>query len=79
MITCGMENAKFLQDNKKMKFMEKQLKASQYVVEKLALDEDHDIFEMRIIPNDDLKKEILIKNPFISEVKPITIGRKLVY
>ena len=79
MITCGLENAKFLQDKKKMKFLEKQLKASQYVVEKLALDEDHDIFEMRIMPNDDLKKEILIKNPFISEVKPITIGRKLVY
>jgi len=79
MITCGLENAKFLQDKTKMNFLEKQLKASQYVVEKLALDEDHDIFEMRIMPNDDLKKEILIKNPFISDVKPISIGRRLVY
>jgi DNA gyrase subunit B len=79
MITCGLENAKFLQDKTKMKFLEKQLKASQYVVEKLALDEDHDIFEMRIMPNDDLKKEVLIKNPFISEVKPIHIEKKLIY
>jgi DNA gyrase subunit B len=79
MITCGVENAKFLQDKEKMTFLEKQLKASRYIVEKLVLDEDHDIFEMHIMPNDELKKEILIKNPFISEVKPITIGRKLVY
>ena len=79
MITCGVENAKFLKNRDKMKFLEKQLKASQYIVEKLSLDEDHDIFEMRIRPNDDLKKEILIKNPFISDVKPTTIGRKLVY
>ena len=79
MITCGVENAKFLQDKEKMKFLEKQLTSSQYIVEKLIMNEDHDVYEMRIKPTDDLKKEILIKNPFISEVKPITIGRKLVY
>ena len=79
MITCGVENAKFLQDKEKMKFLEKQLKASRYVVEKTALNEDQNVFEMHIMPADELKKEILIKNPFISEVKPITIGRKLVY
>ncbi len=79
MINCGFENAKFLQDKEKMKFLETQLKASQYIVEKKALDEDQDVFEIRIMPTDELKKEILIKNPFISEVKPITVGRKLVY
>jgi len=79
MINCGVENAKYLQDREKMKFLEKQLKASQYIVEKLALNEDHDVFEMSIMPSDELKKEILIKNPFISDVKPLIIGRKLVY
>ncbi|MEN8243306.1 MAG: DNA topoisomerase (ATP-hydrolyzing) subunit B [Thermodesulfobacteriota bacterium] len=79
MINCGVESVKYLQDREKMKFLEKQLKASQYIVEKLALNEDHDVFEMIIMPSDELKKEILIKNPFISEVKPIIMGRKLVY
>jgi DNA gyrase subunit B len=79
MLNCGVENAKFFQDIEKMKFMEKQFKASQYVVDKLEMDENQDLYEMSIVPDDELKKEILIKNPFISEVKPITIGKKLVY
>ncbi len=79
MIHCGVENAKFLQDSEKMKFLEKQLKASRYVVQKMDWNEDQDISEMSIVPTDELKKEILIKNPFISQVKPIIIGRKLVY
>ncbi|MCG6910440.1 MAG: DNA topoisomerase (ATP-hydrolyzing) subunit B [Deltaproteobacteria bacterium] len=79
LINCGVENSKFIQNRDKMDFLKKQVEASGYVVESLQWNEDHDVHEMRIIPSDSLKKEILIKNPFISDVKPITIGRGLIY
>jgi len=79
LVNCGVENTKFLQDRQKMEFLEKQLLASGYVVEKLNWNEDHDVYEMSIMPSEELKKEILIKNPFINTVKPIAIGRNLIY
>ena len=79
LITCGVENTKFIQDREKMDFLRNQIEASGFVVQDLQWNEDHDVHEMRIIPSDELKREILIKNPFISEVKPITIGRGLIY
>jgi len=79
LINCGVENAKFLKDREKMAFLEKQVKASHYVIEKMEWNEDRGIHEMTVFPTDELKKEILIKNPFISEVKPIVIGRNLIY
>jgi len=50
-----------------------------YIAGDLSWNDDRDVYEMLIHPNEELKKEILIHNPFIADVRPIKIGRDLVY
>jgi DNA gyrase subunit B len=62
-----------------MELLKNQIQKIGYLVDKMEWNEDRDVYEITVQPKDELKKEILIKNPFISEVKPIVIGRNLIY
>ena len=57
----------------------KELERMGYVAGELGWNDDRDVYEMFIEPDNDLKKDILIHNPFINEVRPVKIGRDLVY
>jgi len=70
---------KFLQDEEQMLVLKQELAKQRYETIDLKWNNEIDAFEMTVIPIAELKSELLIKNPFITDVGPIKIGKSLVY
>ena len=70
---------KFLGDEDQMMVLKQELAKQRYETIDLKWNNELDTFEMTVIPMDELKSELLIKNPFITDVGPIKIGKSLVY
>jgi DNA gyrase subunit B len=70
---------KFLQDEDQMMALKKALEKLRYETTDLKWNNDSDSYEMNVIPIPELKSELLIKNPFITDVGPIKISKSLVY
>ena len=79
LIKLSIESKKFLQEKEQMMTLKTDLSAMGYHIEDLFWNDDRDVYEMVVRPGEDLKKEILINNPYITEVRSVKIGRDLVY
>ena len=79
LIKEGVEDKKFLQDEKKMSNLRQKLIEKGYGVDEVSWNEERDVYEMEIKNNGDGKqKEIFAEKDPITE-KPINIGRGLIY
>jgi len=79
LIKEGVEDKKFLQDEKKMSNLRQILIEKGYGVDEVSWNEERDVYEMKIKSNGDGKqKEIFAEKDPITE-KPINIGRGLIY
>jgi len=79
LIKEGVEDKKFLQDEKKMSNLRQILIEKGYGVDEVSWNEERDVYEMKIKNNGDGKqKEIFAEKDPITE-KPINIGRGLIY
>ncbi len=79
LIKEGVEDKKFLQDEKKMSNLRQILIKKGYGVDEVLWNEERDVYEMEIKSNGDGKqKEIFAEKDPITE-KPINIGRGLIY
>ncbi len=79
LIKYSVESKRFLQEKEQMLFLKAELSNMGYNTGELSWNDDRDVYEMIIYPNEELKKEILIHNPFINDVRPVKIGSELVY
>ncbi len=70
LIKEGVEDKKFLQDKQKMLHLKDALYKKGYNISELSWNEERNIYEMIVIPSNNKKKE---------EIKPIKIGRGLIY
>jgi len=70
---------KFLQDENQMMALKKELLQHQYETLDIQWNHERDVYEMTVIPDEALKNELLMKNPFLTHVGPIRIGKGLVY
>ena len=79
LIKEGVEDKKFLQDEKKMSNLRQRLIEKGYGVDEVSWNEERDVYEMEIKNNGDGKqKEIFAEKDPITE-KPINIGKGLIY
>jgi len=79
LIKEGVEDKKFLQDDKKMSKLRQILIEKMYDVNEISWNEERDVYEMEIRKNGEGKqKEIFTKKDSITD-KPIKIGRGLIY
>jgi len=79
LIKEGVEDKKFLQDEKKMSKLRQILIEKRYGVDEISWNEERDVYEMEIRHNGDGKqKEIFTEKDPITD-KPIKIGRGLIY
>ena len=78
-IKISVINNKFLQDKALMLSLKKELEQQRYETLDIHWNDERDVYEMAVVPNAELKEELQIKNPFLTEVNPITIGKGLVY
>jgi DNA gyrase subunit B len=70
---------KFLQDENQMKALKDELAKQQYDTIDFQWNDETDIFELIVKPVAELRTQLLLKNPFITDVGPIKIGKSLVY
>ena len=70
---------KFLQDEDQMKVLKDDLTKQQYETIDFKWNDEIDIFELIVKPVAELRTQLLLKNPFITDVGPIKIGKNLVY
>jgi len=70
---------KFLQDESQMNVLKDELVKHQYEPIDFKWNDDTDIFELIVKPVAELRTKLLLKNPFITDVGPIKIGKSLVY
>ncbi len=69
----------FLRDEDQMMALKLALAKQRYETIDLKWNNELNTFEMTVSPTPELKSELLIKNPFITDVGPIKIGKGLVY
>ncbi len=72
-------NKKFLQDNDQMLSLKKALAKKQYEAVDLKWNDDRDVYELTVEPSRELKTELRLNNPFLTDLGPILIGKGLVY
>ena len=72
-------NKKFLQDKDQMLTLKKALAKKQYDTVDLKWNDDRDVYELTVEPNQELKTELRLQNPFLTNLGPIQIGKSLVY
>ena len=72
-------NKKILRDKDQMVSLKEALLKQRYETIELKWNGESDFYEITVSPNAELKSELLIKNPFITDVVPIKIGKGLVY
>jgi DNA gyrase subunit B len=70
---------KFLQDEDQMMSLKEALAKQRYETIEFKWNNESDSYEITVSPNTELKSELLIKNPFVTDVGPIKIGKGLVY
>ena len=78
LIKEGVENKKFLQDRKKMAQLKKTLTEKDYHVGELTWNSERNVYEMTVTPSFGKRGQMSEKMMNI-KVKPIKIGRSLVY
>ena len=78
LIKEGVENKKFLQDRKKMAQIKKTLTEKDYHVGELTWNSERNVYEMTVTPSFGKRGQMSEKMMNI-KVKPIKIGRSLVY
>ena len=78
-IRQSIVSKKFLQDEDQLVALKKALEKQRYETIELKWNNDSDSYEMTVSPISELKSELLIKNPFITDVGPIKISKGLVY
>jgi DNA gyrase subunit B len=78
-IKISVINKKFLQDKDLMLSLKKELAQHRYETLDIKWNDERDVYEMAVVPNAELKSELQIQNPFLTDVDPITIGKGLVY
>ena len=69
----------FLRDEDQMMALKIALVKQRYEMIDLKWNNELSNFEMTVSPSPELKSELLIKNPFITDVHPILISKSLVY
>jgi DNA gyrase subunit B len=79
LIKSSIDNNKFLQEKRQMDQLVAKMEDIGYICGPLEWNDDRDVYELTVEPNERLKKEILIHNPFVNEVRPVKIGRDLVF
>ncbi len=79
LIKSSIDNNKFLQEKRQMDQLVAKMEGIGYICGPLEWNDDRDVYELTVEPNERLKKEILIHNPFVNEVRPVKIGRDLVF
>ena len=79
LIKSSIDNNKFLQEKRQMDQLVAKMEDIGYICGSLEWNDDRDVYELTVEPNERLKKEILIHNPFVNEVRPVKIGRDLVF
>ncbi len=72
-------NKKFLQDKDQMQSLKKALAEKQYETVDLQWNDERDVYELTVEPNQELKTELRLNNPFLTNIGPIMIGKNLVY
>ncbi len=72
-------NKKFLQDKEQMLSLKKALEVKKYETVGLQWNDDRDVFELTVEPSQELKTELCLNNPFLTQFGPILIGKGLVY
>ncbi len=78
LIKENVENKKFLKDRQKMSQLKKTLIEKEYHVAELTWNSERDVYEMTVTPSFGQKGRLSEKMPNI-KVKPIKIGRSLIY
>jgi len=72
-------NKKFLQDKEQMQSLKKALAEKQYDAVDLKWNDDRDVYELTVEPRQELKTELILNNPFLTDIGTILIGKGLVY
>lgn len=78
-IQKSIADKKFLQDKTQMEVLKKELEEMGYDILDLSWNHDRDVYEMTVIPEGELKSELLIKNPFITDIRPVRVGKGLIF
>ncbi|MBW2669005.1 MAG: DNA gyrase subunit B, partial [Deltaproteobacteria bacterium] len=78
LIKAGVESKKFLQNQQKMTLLKKMLMEKDYHVGELTWNSERDVYETTVTPLFGKKGRLSEKMPNI-KVKPIKIGRSLIY
>ena len=79
LIKEGVENKVFLQDREKMSHLKETLSKRGYDVGQVTWNEERDLYEMIVVPINIRKKEELILDATEKEIKPVKIGRGIIY
>jgi DNA gyrase subunit B len=79
LIKASIDSKKFLQEKEQMETLKDALLKGGYHIEDLSWNDDRDVYEMTVHPGEELKKDILINNPYVTDVSSVKIGRDLVY
>ncbi|MFC1489507.1 toprim domain-containing protein, partial [Thermodesulfobacteriota bacterium] len=79
LIDAGVDNKKFLQDREKMSVLKDTLSEKGYKVSELSWSDERFVYEMTVLPPENVQKEHGFRSAMFTENKPIKIGRGLIF
>ena len=79
LIKTGVEDKRFLQDLDKMTLLKESLTQQGYQVDDPHWNENRNVYEMVVTPTPDSTGEKVFQDTGVDDIKPITIGRGLIY
>ena len=79
LIKEGVENIRFLQNEQKMSALKETLREKGYDVSGLNWNDERSVYEMTVVPSFTGQQKSLLTDPAEKDVKPVKIGRGLIY
>ncbi|MFC1516659.1 toprim domain-containing protein, partial [Thermodesulfobacteriota bacterium] len=79
LIKSGVNNKKFLQDRERMSSLRDALCEKEYHVGELFWNAERSVYEIVVTPFNNGEKEDVLKSLFVKELKPVKIGRGLIF
>jgi DNA gyrase subunit B len=79
LINAGVDDKKFLQDRQKMSVLKETLSEKGYTVSELSWSDERFVYEMTVLPPENVQKEDGFRREMFTENKPINIGRSLIF
>jgi len=79
LIIAGVDGKKFLQDREKMSVLKDTLSEKGYKVSELSWSDERFVYEMTVLPPENVQKEDGFRSAMFLEKNPIKIGRGLIF